>query len=115
MAQYLFVYRTSAAVSATMPSPEEIQASLKGWMDWIGKFAAMGQVVDGGDGLHPTGKVVQKTGVVSDGPFVEAKEMVGGYSIFTAENYEQAVLIAKECPALAEGGSVEIRELAGYV
>ena len=111
MPKFLFLYRS--APPTKMPSPEEMQVVLKNWMDWIGKYVASGQMVDGGDGLQHTGKVV-KNGVVSDGPFMEAKEIIGGYSIVSIENYDQAAAIALECPANHEGGSVEIRELAGY-
>ena len=115
MAKFLFIYRDSKPTGAAKPpSPEEIQAALKQWGDWIGKFAATGNVVDGGDGLQQTGKVVRPNGVISDGPFAESKEVLGGYSIIAADNYAHAVKIASECPCLFFNGSVEIRELAGY-
>ncbi len=79
---------------------------------WFEKFGP--SIVDGGDGLLPTGRVLQPTGVVSDGPYVEAKEMIGGYSVIQAETYEAAVEIARECPISKIGGAIEIRELAGY-
>jgi hypothetical protein len=55
-------------------------------------------------------------GVVSDGPYIESKEIVGGYSIVQADDYEGAMAVAKECPILEPGGggSVEIRQLAEY-
>jgi hypothetical protein len=71
-------------------------------------------IIDGGDGLQPTGRMVRPGGHVSDGPFIEAKELVGGFSIIKASNYDQAVEYAKSCPILAGGGSIEIRELAGF-
>ena len=55
----------------------------------------------------------KSTGVVTDGPFMEAKELLGGYSIIKADSYEQALAIAKECPAHQDGSSIEVRELAG--
>lgn len=113
MPKFLFVYRDSA--TAPQPSPKEIQASLGAWGEWIGKFMQSGNILDAGDGLKPTGKVVKKTGMVTDGPFVEAKEMLGGYSVIQADSYDKAAAIAKECPAVLHGGSVEIREMAGYV
>lgn len=114
MAKYLLVYRGSAP--STPPSPAEIQASFQKWGDWIGKYTQSGQIINPGDGLKETGKVVRAGGVVSDGPYVESKEIVGGYSIVEAASYDLVVAIAKECPAAAtEGGSVEIRELAGYM
>jgi hypothetical protein len=113
MAKYLFVYRGS--VPSAPPSPAEIQASFQKWGEWIGKFTQSGQMIDPGDGLQMSGKVVRLTGIVSDGPYVESKEVVGGYSIVQADDYDQAVAIARECPAVDGGGSVEIRQLAGYM
>ena len=51
--------------------------------------------------------------VVTDGPFVESKEIVGGYSIVTADNIDAAAELAKGCPGLLTGGTVEVRALAG--
>ncbi len=113
MAKYLFVYR--GPVPSAPPSPAEIQASFQKWGAWIGKFTQSGDIIDPGDGLQMSGKVVQLHGIVSDGPYVESKEVVGGYSIVQADSYEQALAIAHECPAVTEGGSVEIRQLAGYM
>ena len=112
--KFLFVYRDVAgSASAKMPSPEQMQDILARWGAWIEKFMKTGQMVDPGDALQPTGKVLKPTGVVTDGPFVEAKEILGGFSVVTVDTYEQAVAIAKECPAHQDGSSIEIREMAG--
>lgn len=114
MAKFLFIYRDPAAAMAQAPSPEEMQAALEKWGEWIGKFSATGNILDPGDGLKPTGKFIRPGGVVTDGPFVESKEILGGYSVVEANNYDHAATIAMECPALLFGGSLEIRELAGF-
>jgi hypothetical protein len=111
MAKFMFVYRDSATPKAP-PSPEEMQGFLAMWGDWFKKFGAA--ILDGGDGLKPTGKVLKAGGVVSDGPYVESKEVIGGYSVVQADTYEGAVAIAKECPIAKVGGTIEIREFAGY-
>lgn len=114
MAKFMFVYRNGHMSAA--PSPAEIQKALEKWGAWIEKYSKSGHFVDPGDGLKPGGRVVRPKGVVSDGPFVESKEVLGGYSIVQAESYEAALAIARECPALEDAdGSLEIRELAGYV
>lgn len=110
MPKFLFVYRSSAQQSAEQPSPEQMQEIMGQWGKWMEKVGAA--LVDGGDGLMPTGKVVNG-GAVTDGPFIEAKELVGGFSIVEADDYDGAVAYAKSCPA-AENGSVEVRELAGF-
>ncbi len=110
MAKFLFVYRNDAEQDQIAPSPEQMQAIMQEWGAW---FAKVGPgIVDGGDGLMPTGKLLRGT-TVTDGPFIEAKELVGGYSVVQAENYDQAVEYAKSCPIIGYGGSIEIREMAG--
>jgi hypothetical protein len=112
--KFLFVYRDNVdSRAAKMPSPDQMQELMARWGAWIEKFMKTGQMVDPGDALQPTGKVLKASGVATDGPFVEAKELLGGYSIIKVDTYDQAVAIAKECPAHHDGGSIEIRELAG--
>jgi hypothetical protein len=70
-------------------------------------------ILDMGDKLRSEGRVVTASGV-ADGPFVEAKEVVGGYMIVSAENYDGAVEVVRACPAVhAPGVSLEIREMTG--
>jgi hypothetical protein len=107
MAKFLFIYRESTEKRAK-PSPEEMQALQGAWYAWIQKFNSA--IVPGGDGLKHTGRVL-KTGVVSDGPYVETKEIIVSFAIIQADNYEAAVAIARECPP---GHTIEIREFAGY-
>ncbi len=112
MAKFLFVYRNSTEVEMPEMSPEEMQAAMAKWGEW---FQELGEaVVEPGDGLVPTGKVLKGDGTVTDGPFIEAKELVGGFSILEADSIDSAVEMAKGCPITAHGGSVEVRELAGY-
>ncbi len=111
MAKFLFVYRNNTE-DMCQPSPEEMQEVMAQWGGWFEKLGAA--IVDGGDGLLPDGKTLASDGTVTDGPFMEAKELVGGYSILQADSIEEAAEHAKGCPVLANGGSVEIRQLAGY-
>lgn len=114
MNKYLFIYRSpnNDQASADAPSPEQMQEMLAQWANWKEKFAK--HVIDMGDGLKPEGKVLAN-GKVTDGPFIEAKELLGGYSIVEAESYEEALSVAKACPMVhMPGASIEIRELCGY-
>jgi hypothetical protein len=113
MAKFLFIYRD--APPTEMPSPEVMQAVLSQWGAWIEKFMKTGEMLDPGDGLKPEGRVVRNSQVMSDGPYMESKEIMGGYSIISAPNFDAALNIAMECPAAKHGGSLEIRELAGWV
>ncbi len=111
MAKFLFIYRGKSEDSCHEKSPEEMQAIMTTWGAWFEKVGA--GMVSGGDALLPTGKLVRGN-TVTDGPFIEAKELVGGYSIVQGDSYDKAVEYAKTCPIIEEGGAVEVRELAGF-
>jgi len=111
MTKYLFVYRGGADAERNM-APEQMQQVMQKWGAWIGEAMQKGWMVDPGDGLSSEGRVVGSK-VVKDGPFVEAKEIVGGYSVVEAPTIEAAAQYAKGCPALLYGGTVEVRTLAG--
>jgi len=90
-------------------SPEAMQAHMQKWMQWMKSLGEKGIFV-GGEPLQQTGKQVNGTKkVVTDGPFVEAKEMVGGYLIVNAKDINEAVEISKGCPILEIEGKVEVR------
>ncbi len=107
MAKYLFIYRESTE-SRAKASPEEMQALQAGWYTWMQKFSSA--ILPGGDGLKHSGRVL-KGGLVTDGPYVGAKEIVVSFGLIQADNYDAALAIARECPP---GHTIEIRELAGY-
>ena len=108
MAKYLFIYRESTERRA-QPSPEEMQTLQAAWYAWMQKFRSA--ILPGGDGLKRSGRVL-KSGLVTDGPYVEAKEIIVSFGIVQADDYDAALAIARACPP---GHTIEIRELAGYV
>ena len=109
--KFLFLYRFPAAGAPKPASPEEMQAQYAAWSAWRAKFE---KEVIPGEGLKPGGAVV-RGGNVTDGPFIEAKEVMGSYAFVEADSLERAIEIAKECPINAvPGASVEIRELGWY-
>ena len=110
MKDFLFVFRNDYP---NMPkgTPEEMQAMTKRWMDWIGGIAAQNKLTDRGNRLGPAGKVVMPGNMVTDGPYTEIKESVGGYTVIKAASLEEAVEMAKGCPILTVGGNVEVREI----
>jgi hypothetical protein len=112
MAKFLFIYRDSSDAYANMTA-EETRKHLEAWSAWIGDALKKGWMLEPGDALTLEGRVV-KAKVVTDGPFVESKEIVGGYSIVQADTIDAAAKLAKGCPGLDIGGSVEVRCLAGY-
>ena len=112
MAKFLFIYRESTE-SRPKPSPEEMQALQAAWYAWMQKFSSA--IGAGGDGLKHSGRVL-KAGLVTDGPFVEAKEIIVSFGVIQADNYDAALAIVRECPAAAasSGWSIEIREMFGF-
>ena len=108
--KFLYLYRFPAGAAPKPSSPEEMQAQYAAWSAWKAKFE---KEVIPGEGLKPGGAVV-KGGDVTDGPFIEAKEVMGSYAFVETSSLARAIEIAKECPInTVPGGSVEIREL-GY-
>ncbi len=93
-------------------SPEQIQVWMKQTMDWIGGIAAQNKF-SGGNGLaFADAKVVRHNNIVTNGPFGEIKETLGGYIIVKANSVDEAVEFAKGSPVLqGDGNSVEVRKL----
>lgn len=110
MAKFLFIYRNSRE-SYTNISPEEMQQLHQKWQAWIGEGFEKGWLLDAGNGLKTEGCVVNAKKIVSDGPFIESKEIVGGYALVQADALRAAAEFAKGCPILLQGGSVEVRPL----
>jgi hypothetical protein len=110
--KYLVLFRTQPlGGKGSSPSPEQAQQMYGAYKAWMEKFKD--DILDMGDKLKSNGRVVTASGV-ADGPFVEAKEVVGGYMIVSAENYDRAVEVVRACPAVhAPGALLEIRETAG--
>jgi hypothetical protein len=92
-------------------SPKEMEALSKKWKDWVGGIAAQGKLADNGPRLALEGKVLKAGGVVTDGPFVEIREMLGSFIVVKADSLEDATTLAHGCPALDANGSVEIRPI----
>jgi hypothetical protein len=112
MAKFLCIYREPTE-KRVKPSPEEMQALQTAWYAWMQKFSA--SILPGGDGLKRTGRLL-KGGLVTDGPYAEAKEIIASFGVLQADNYEAALAIVRESPAAAvdTGWSIEIREMFGF-
>ena len=110
MTKFLYLIRGGQDVAKQI-SPEEMQSHMQSWTNWMKSLADKGQFVDGLP-LASEGKCVRNGGeVISDGPYPEGKELVGGYLIINAENLDEAVEISKPCPVYEYGGLVEVREI----
>ena len=94
-------------------SPEQLQKVTDNWMAWFKRLTEEGKAV-AGNPLEREGKIVSgKDRVVSDGPFAESKEAIGGYFLLDVATMDEAVAIARECPGLPYGIRVEVRPVAG--
>jgi hypothetical protein len=107
--KYLFLQRSQTG-NRQQPSPAQMQEMFAAFNAWKEKFKD--HILDMGGKLMADGKVVTTSGA-TDGPYVEAKEIVGGYMFVTAESVERAMEVAREMPMLTTGSSIEIREVAG--
>ena len=108
MSDFTFLYRGRD----TTASPEQMQRTMEKWRAWFKELDEKGHLKDIGHPLEHTGKVVkgqQKS--VTDGPFAEAKDVVGGFSVIQARDLNHAVELYKGCPILEIGGSVEVRQI----
>ena len=94
-------------------SQQELQALMNENNAWIQGLTAQGKVKPG-RALERKGAIVSgKNGrVVTDGPFVESKEAIGGYLLVDVETLDEAIAIAQSIPGLAYGGSIEVRPIA---
>lgn len=106
MSEYIFLYRGAQRPT----SPQDAQQVMQKWIDWLQDLSAKGHIKDRGMPLEPTGKLVQgRQKTVTDGPFAEAKDLVGGYSLVEARDLDQAAELSKGCPIFERNGFVEVR------
>lgn len=110
MKEFLLIFRADYT-NAPSGTPEEMKAITQKWMDWIAGIDARNQLSNRGNRLENTGRVL-KMDLTTDGPFCEMKEIVGGYTLIRADSLDEAEALAKGCPILPLGGSVEIRGIS---
>ena len=112
MSDFVLLYRnTMDARRATMGSPEQAQQTMKRWQAWFKDLTDKGQLKNLGQPLEDAGKVVggRSKATITDGPYMETKDVIGGFSLIEARDLDQAAKIAAGCPIIETGGSVEVR------
>jgi hypothetical protein len=109
MNEYLLIIHRDLVNKESAPSPQQMQDLIKPFQEWIGGIAAQNKLVAPPKRLDVSGRVV-KGNLVTDGPYAEVKESVGGLIIVRANSYEEAADIAKGCPILNWGATVEVRQ-----
>jgi len=110
MDEFLLIFRRAFMSPEDQPSPDKLQGSIKKWNDWFGSIAAQNKLVRPLQRWDLEGRVINKDKHVTNGPFAEIKESIGGMVLIRAADYDEALEIAKDCPILDLGGNVEIRQ-----
>jgi hypothetical protein len=111
MDEFILIFRHEDG--GKIASPEQMQIWMKQTMDWISGIRAKNKFVEGNGLIFQDAKVVRHNNIVTNGPFGEIKETIGGYIIVKADSPEEAVEFAKGSPVLqGEGNTVEVRKIA---
>jgi hypothetical protein len=109
MSQFLYLYRGGDDVPM---SPEQMEQRMQKWVAWMADLGAKGYLKERGNPLEETGKVVKgKSKTVTDGPYAETKDVVGGYTLIEAKDIADAVEASKGCPIFEIDGIVEVRPI----
>src|SRR5215475_5421219 len=115
MPQFMLISQDSMEIPEGFEiTPEIIQGIIQKYNDWAESLQKSGHLVSLNKLREEPGKHITGVGasqVVTDGPYAETKEIIGGYWIITAANYDEAVKLASGCPSLELGSRVEIREV----
>jgi len=116
MSEFVCLFRIGAAERRqAMGTPERAQQSMQAWLAWMRELEAKGHLKDRGQPLEDAGKVVRgRQKLVTDGPYVEVKDLVAGFIVIEARDLAQAAELAKGCPILQGDGSVEVRPVMKY-
>ena len=114
MDEFILIFRHQDGKKVA--SPEQIQVWMKQTMDWIGSIAAQNKFISGTGLPFDEARVVSAKNngkMVTNGPFGDVKETIGGFIMIKADSVDEAVEFAKGCPVLqGEGNSVEVRKIA---
>lgn len=108
MSKFLFVYRSSKDAFDAM-TPQQIQQFHHKWQTWYARGSQQGWMLDASTALKTEGRIVNATKAVTHGPFVEGENVVRGYVNVQADTLDTAAELARDCPILLHGGTVEVR------
>lgn len=112
MKEYLLLYKGGDPDWMENMGEDDIAEVMEAWRLWLEALESKGQLISGGNPLQNSGKRLSSDGVVTEIAAAELKELVSGYSIISATDYEQAVALTRDCPVFGEDGvTVEIREV----
>ncbi|KAA6459126.1 hypothetical protein DYQ86_17825 [Acidobacteria bacterium AB60] len=108
MSEFAFLFRGRD----TTASPEQMQRTMEKWTVWFKQIEGQGRLREPGHPLEHAGRVIKgRERIVTDGPFAEAKDVIGGYIVIEAKDLDHAAELAQGCPIFDVGGSVEVRPI----
>ena len=111
MKEFVMIFRSESLPEKRF-SPDEMQEMMKAWQNWMGGIAAQGKLASSGNRLGGEGRSVKPGNVITNGPYVEIKEIISGFIIVKAGSIEEAAEMAKGCPmVIGGGGFVEVRDI----
>ena len=105
MSEFVFLFRGGER----QQSPQQAEQQSRKWMAWMKELGEKGHIKDPGHPLERTGKVVEGKKVVTDGPYAESKDLIGGYTLIEARDLAHAAELSSGCPIFEYGGLVEVR------
>ena len=111
MSQFIYLFRASAEEHGeAMGTPEAAQQSMEAWLGWVRGLESKGHLKDPGQPIATGGAVVRgKDKVVTDGPYVETKEWLGGVVVLALKDTNHAIELLSTHPGLRFGVSIEFR------
>lgn len=109
MTDFLLVIHRDLTSQNPIPAPEQMKAAIRPYREWIAGLAAGGKLAVPPKQWDMDGRVVTKSSIVHKGPYAERKESIGGLLLIKAEDYAEAVDIARQCPIIQYGAIVEVR------
>jgi hypothetical protein len=107
MEKFMLIFHGGVSMDA---SPADLETNMGKWMAWVEKLSKEGKYVSG-EPLLPGGKLMTGPSSVTDGPYTEGKEVVGGYFILNANTIEEAIAECKNYPDFNYGGQVQVRQV----
>jgi len=111
MEKFMLIFHGGSDVAPEMRNPEAMQKHMQKWFEWVEKLRKEGRY-EGGEPLEPRGKFVSGPNkIVTDGPFAESKELVGGFFIINAKDIDEAVALTADYPDFIFNGKVQVRPI----
>jgi hypothetical protein len=113
MDQYILLLHECPSSFASI-APEQVQAIIARYKAWGERLREAGRLAGSQKLEHGTGRMLQNQNgevKITDGPFTETKDIVGGYFIIQAQSYDEAAALSSDCPHLELGGTIELRRV----